>query len=172
MNEDSRVPTALCFVTQLLEHLATKAISVCTCSKGSRVCKYRALLLLGLNFTPIASLFATLALAVSASAATLYTDHPDYSPGQHVIFTGAGWQPGETVTISVEETSVDPIFLEGTVSAIAAADGTISNGQFQVQQSFLGQGFLASAVGQTSGLTASTTFLDSAPIGVAPVSPP
>ena len=37
------------------------------------------------------------ALAVPASAATVATDKPDYAPGQTVVITGSGWEPGETV---------------------------------------------------------------------------
>src|SRR5258706_16424391 len=35
---------------------------------------------------------ATLALALPTRAVTLTTDRPDYYPGQHVTFTGTGWQ--------------------------------------------------------------------------------
>src|ERR1044071_4916405 len=94
------------------------------------------------------SRLATLALLVSgmglcARAATLFTDKPDYMPGEHVVFSGLGWQPGETITIDIYETSVDPIFWEGTVSATAGLDGSFSNGDLLVQESFLGQGFMA-----------------------------
>src|SRR5947207_3091906 len=71
-------------------------------------------------------------VAGAASAATLTTDKADYVPGQHVIFTGTGWQPGETVTIEIYETTVDPVFDEGGVTATADANGNISNGEFLV----------------------------------------
>jgi hypothetical protein len=106
------------------------------------------------------------------SVATLSTDLSDYVPGQYITFTGTGWQPGETVTIEVYETTVDPFFDEGGVSAVADGSGTISNGTFLVQQSFLGQGFLAQATGLSSGLTASVAFEDAPGPGTAPVSPP
>src|SRR2546427_11528622 len=88
-------------------------------------------------------LLAILGSVVAGNAATLVTDKPDYLPGEHVIFSGAGWQPGETVKIDAYETSVDPFFWEGSVSATVRADGTFSNGDLLVQQSFLGQGFTA-----------------------------
>src|SRR6266571_6386955 len=114
---------------------------------------------------------------VAGNAATLLTDKSDYLPGEHVIFSGAGWQPGETVKIDTYETSVDPFFWEGSVSATVRADGTFSNGDLLVQQSFLGQGFTAHAQGASSGLTTTTSFTDGAtcpvpPNGIAPVSPP
>ena len=85
---------------------------------------------------------------------------------------GTGWQAGETVAIDIYETSVDPLFWEGSVSAVADTSGNISNSNFVVQQSFLGQGFLANATGQSSGLVASAVFTDSPGPGTAPVSPP
>ena len=113
-------------------------------------------------------------------AATLTTDKPDYQPGQHVTFTGTGWQAGENVTIAVYETSVDPFFYEGSVVAIADASGNISNSDLLVQESFLGQGFTAEATGSSSGLTTTASFTDSPsgfptvnlPNGTAPVNPP
>src|SRR6266567_4755960 len=73
------------------------------------------------------------ACAQSALGATLTTDKPDYVPGEHVTFTGTGWQPGEIVTIEIYETSVDPFFDEGGVTAVADAYGNISNSDFQCQ---------------------------------------
>src|SRR5438045_2303109 len=86
-----------------------------------------------------------LAWQLPITAATLTTDQPDYHPGQYVTFTGTGWQAGETVTIDVYETTIDPFYWEGRLSAIADASGKISNNSFIVQQSFLGQGFSANA---------------------------
>ena len=132
-----------------------------------------------LNFpaATFSMLLAILGSVVAGNAATLLTDKPDYLPGEHVIFSGAGWQPGETVKIDTYETSVDPFFWEGSVSATVRADGTFSNGDLLVQQSFLGQGFTAHALGASSGLTATTSFTDASscpipPNGIAPVSPP
>ena len=122
-------------------------------------------------------------LAASQSpvtAATLTTDKPDYSPGQHVTFTGIGWQAGETVAIDIYETSVNPLYWEGEITTIADASGNISNSDLLVQESFLGQGFTADATGQSSHLSATTSFTDSPsgfptvalPNGTAPVNPP
>src|SRR5438445_1296223 len=108
-------------------------------------------------------MYALALVAGTAAAATLTTDKSDYSPGQHVTFTGTGWQPGETVNVEIYETSVDPFFDEGGVTAIADANGNISNSDFACQTSFLGQGFLANASGQSSGSTAQATFTDSVP---------
>src|SRR6266851_2501619 len=71
------------------------------------------------NCCRVLLVLGAIALAQSVGAATLTTDKPDYVPGQYVIFTGTGWQPGETVSIDISETSVDPVFWVGSVSAIA-----------------------------------------------------
>ena len=121
----------------------------------------------------LAMLFLVIAWQAPAIAATLTTDKPDYFPGDYVTFTGTGWQPGETVNIDVYETSAEPDLWVGSVSATADADGSISNSDLVVQQSFLGQGFAAYATGTSSGLTVIATFTDAvANPGVAPVNPP
>ena len=57
-------------------------------------------------------LFCALIAALTCSsvyAATVTTDKPDYAPGEIVIITGSGWEPGETVTLFLhEEPIVDP----------------------------------------------------------------
>ena len=35
--------------------------------------------------------------------ATVSTDKEDYAPGETVIVTGAGWEPGETVSMLFHE---------------------------------------------------------------------
>src|SRR5262245_11964206 len=39
----------------------------------------------------------TLGGAAHASAATVATEYPDYAPGDRVVISGSGWEPGETV---------------------------------------------------------------------------
>src|SRR5215472_69921 len=142
MRTSTAVPTSICHVTDRQLH----SVAV-TLSRGAAA--RIALLLLVTTYA-----------CVPLLAATLTTDKPDYSPGESITFTGTGWQPGETVNIEIYETSVDPFFDEGGVTAVADADGTISNSDFQCQQSFLGQGFLAHATGASSGVTAEATFTD------------
>src|SRR5262245_40853913 len=105
-------------------------------------------------------LFLVIAWQLPALGATLATDKPDYFPGDYVTFTGTGWQAGETVNIDVYETSAEPDLWVGSVSAIADANGNISNTNLVVQESFLGQGFAAYATGASSSLTAIATFTD------------
>src|SRR5262249_25430575 len=82
------------------------------------------------------------------------------------------------VNIEIDETSADPVFDAGYVTAVADEYGSISNADFLVEQSFLGQGFSATATGASSGAIATTTFIDlkystlHLPGGAAPVNPP
>ena len=53
--------------------------------------------------------------------ATVKTDREDYWPGEPVTVTGSGWQPGETVTLTISE-DADTHF-DFTYSAVADAGG-------------------------------------------------
>ncbi|WP_460389948.1 MBG domain-containing protein, partial [Algoriphagus aestuariicola] len=95
--------------------------------------------------------------------ATVTTDKLDYIPGEYVIITGAGWQPGETVTLHIAE---DPkpatCILPHDMTAVADANGNIYNDQMLIKENHLGVAFVLTATGQSSGLTATTTFTDGA----------
>ena len=106
--------------------------------------------------------------------ATIGTDKPDYSPGSTVAMTGAGWRPGETVSINVTALPADRHSVEFSASAQADAAGRIQISGFHIDQSHLGMKFLMSATGSQS--VAQTTFTDSAAplpilIGFNPASP-
>jgi hypothetical protein len=111
-------------------------------------------------------LFCALVAALTCSsvyAATVTTDKPDYSPGEIVMITGSGWEPGEAVTLFLhEEPIVDPnvdpdSWLEP--APIADPDGNIY-AEFIVQPNDVGVTFTLTATGVSSGLTAVTTFTD------------
>ncbi|MEJ8845008.1 neocarzinostatin apoprotein domain-containing protein, partial [Lacibacter sp. H375] len=93
--------------------------------------------------------------------ATVMTDKPDYQPGDTVVITGTGWQPGETVTLDVEE---DPkpatCLLPHDLVAVADAEGKIYSKQFLIKENHLGVTFTLTATGQSSGLVAVTIFKD------------
>jgi hypothetical protein len=93
-----------------------------------------------------------------ASAATVTTDKTDYAPGETVTITGTGWLPGETVTLNLHRDTNDPPDTE--LSAVADANGNITNSEYVCQQFDAGITFLLTATGQTSGYTAQTTFTD------------
>jgi len=99
------------------------------------------------------------------SEATVTTDKLDYLPGEIVYISGAGWLPGETVKLSlvidrvpVGDDQTDSIEL----TAVANAEGNIS-AEYLVVQEDLDATFVLTAVGQTSGQTAQTTFTDASP---------
>jgi len=94
-----------------------------------------------------------------ASAATISTDKPDYAPGEVVIITGSGWMPGETVSMILHEESE---FSEPDVTLLSDADtdGNIINAVWAPDINDIGLTFTLTATGQTSGLTAETTFTD------------
>ncbi|MEK6299306.1 MAG: immunoglobulin-like domain-containing protein [Acidobacteriota bacterium] len=96
-------------------------------------------------------------VAFESSAATVATDETDYSPGETVIITGANWQAGEIVQLTLHRDNDTPDTL---LSALADDSGNISNSDYVVQESDLDVTFLLTAVGQASGFTAQTTFTD------------
>jgi MBG domain/Divergent InlB B-repeat domain/Kelch motif len=92
--------------------------------------------------------------------ATLKTDKDDYAPGEIVTFTGSGWQPGETVKLTVSEdadTHDDFLF-----EAVADEFGNIVNTDFYPREDevyhHMGARFYAMARG--IGSEAQTTFTD------------
>jgi hypothetical protein len=95
----------------------------------------------------------------TASAATVSTDKGDYAPGEVVIITGSGWTVGETVMMVLhEEPQLDP---DVTLTSIADEEGNIINAIWSPDGNDIGLTFTLTATGQTSNLTAQTTFTDS-----------
>ena len=41
--------------------------------------------------------------SATLSGATISSDKADYAPGDHVVLTGTGWQPGESVSVYVND---------------------------------------------------------------------
>src|SRR5690348_12550761 len=121
------------------------------------------LLLRSLLFTLFAFTFTS--GNVFSQSATIATDQPDYAPGSTVIITGTGWQPGETVTLQVlhdptgGDDATSPAHQPWTV--VADASGNI-NSTWLVpgDADELGATLQLTAVGQSSGLTASVVFTD------------
>jgi hypothetical protein len=72
---------------------------------------------------------------VSAAEATVTTDKIDYVPESIVHISGSGWQPGEIVALTIIETDGDPPW---NSSALADADGNISNSDFVIQTHDIG----------------------------------
>src|SRR2546427_7222977 len=92
--------------------------------------------------------------------ATVKTDAADYPPGTTVNITGSGWQPNESVTLTLVEVpdldSDSPITL--TPPTTADVNGNISNSSFKTDAADLNIRITLTAVGSVS--QAQTTFTD------------
>jgi hypothetical protein len=105
-------------------------------------------------------LLSDTSLLTGDSSATVTTDMTDYPPGATVVITGAGWQPGETVSITLHEDDGD---LDTILSSVADDTGGFVNSDFIVALNDGGVAFLVTATGESSGYTAQTTFTDANP---------
>src|SRR3569623_1813867 len=100
-----------------------------------------------------------------SQTATIKTDQLDYPPGSTVIITGTGWQPGETVTLQVlhdptgGDDATDPSHLPWTVTADGSGNVS-STWTVTADADELGATLQLTAVGGSSGRTASWTFTD------------
>ena len=91
--------------------------------------------------------------------ATVKTDAADYAPGTPVNITGAGWVPGETVTLTLLES---PYYdTHPPMTAVADAQGNIANSSFAPDSHDLNIRFYLTAAGSQS--QAYNTFTDSNP---------
>ena len=97
-------------------------------------------------------------LTTFTNGAYVEPDMPDYAPGNRVTLTGAGWQPGESITIVIDE--MDGPDQGMTCLAVADAAGNFSNDDFFTDLQDMGVHFRATATGQSSGYSAQTTFED------------
>jgi hypothetical protein len=94
-------------------------------------------------------------------SAAVWTDHPDYAPGATTVINGSGYGPNETVNLSV-------VLASGAQGPAWSVTGDAS-GNFSTSVDVPGDGSWATtsanpmtltAAGQTSGLSAQTTFTD------------
>ncbi|WP_425639322.1 MBG domain-containing protein [Algoriphagus yeomjeoni] len=100
------------------------------------------------------------AIAQSGTA-TVTTDKDDYAPGEYVIITGSGWEPGERVDFHFEETPKPETCVNShDYFAIADENGDISYSGFLIKDNHLGVAFVLTATGQISGRVAVTEFTD------------
>ncbi len=123
-------------------------------------------------------LIASLGFVRSATGATVTTDQSDYPPGSTVTITGNDFGSNDTVTVQV----VHLLDIYDNDTSLAHAPWNVSadsDGNFvttwivPLNEDEGGATLLVTAIGDPSGLTATTTFSDSVPLpGLAPVSPP
>ncbi len=94
----------------------------------------------------------------NSGGAVVKTDLDDYAPGTTVVMTGTGWQPGETVSLTLHE---DPLIdADRTFTTVADASGNLEFTGFAPEQHDIDVRFILTAVGGSSGLRAQTTFTD------------
>jgi len=91
--------------------------------------------------------------------ATIKTDKADYAPGEIVTISGTGWQPGETVTLSMVESPL--LDTHGPFTAVADSNGNIANIDFVPDAHDYDILFYLTARGSVS--QAQTTFTDAGP---------
>jgi hypothetical protein len=100
----------------------------------------------------------------------VWTDKPDYAPGDTVTISGSGYQQGEPIQLQVVHTTGDPTSYQGstpwtiTDGGTGDLDGTV-NGNFQttwvVPPNAANSTLELTATGQTTGEVAQATFTDS-----------
>src|SRR2546426_3158045 len=108
----------------------------------------------------IACSLLLLSRVASAQAASVTTDKTDYVPGETVVITGTGWAPGETVSMVLYETPAT--HADRTLLSVADGNGNFTNSEYHPEPHDVSVVFTLTAVGLTSGRTASTSFADAA----------
>src|SRR5205809_2200937 len=107
------------------------------------------LLLLAGGQTPAAELY---------SFPTIKTDKDDYLPDVRAIISGAGWAPGEAVTLVFTE--VPKRHPDQFLKLTADASGNLYYDQWAPERHDLGIRFYVTAIGSKSGSQAQMTFTD------------
>jgi len=118
-----------------------------------------------LHFKKVTGLILLLLLFIAGvgnsvfAQATVQTDKADYLPGELVIITGAGWMADETITLNIEHLVFTAHPAE-TWTTTASSPGLLFDASYIIDPWDLGETFLLTATGQTSGYVATTTFTD------------
>jgi hypothetical protein len=90
---------------------------------------------------------------------TIRTDRLDYAPGDLVTMTGSGWEPGDAVTLELQE--VPRTHAPQILYAVADARGNFVQNEWSPQPHDIGVTFYLLASGRTS--QAMTRFTDAGP---------
>ena len=92
----------------------------------------------------------------------VFTDRPNYFPGETALITGLGFWPGEIVTLHVVHTDGTSNDGNGHLPWNVGADalGSFDTTWFVDPDDSAGSSFLLTATGNSSGFMAQTTFTD------------
>ena len=102
----------------------------------------------------------SLATAQFSNGPYIVSDKSEYLPGMTAIFSGRGFQPGETVSLVVHQ--VYPgIKVDRSFATIATESGAFSNSDLRLAADDLGTTLSVTATGLSSGRSAETMFSDS-----------
>lgn len=105
--------------------------------------------------------FLTLIFTTFGYSQTVITDKDDYAPGEYVIITGSGWEAGEKVTFTFEETPKPESCVNShDFYTYASSTGEIYYDEFLIKINHIGVSFFLTATGDTSKYSATTTFTD------------
>jgi hypothetical protein len=116
----------------------------------------------------VVSVIASFAIPVAAGTAsastspTISADQADYPPGATVTLTGAGWQPGEAVALTVNDSVGNTWIWNDNLTADSSGDFT----DFLQLPNYFVSNYAVAATGSVSG-TATTTFTDAVKLAIA-----
>ncbi|MDI1306730.1 MAG: HYR domain-containing protein, partial [bacterium] len=118
------------------------------------------------TFLTTVFLIANLFFVNAAFGQTLTSDQADYAPGSTATLTGMGFTPGETVTLQVMHADATPGTGEdhGTWYVIADENGNFVTTWHVCEDDCLDSTLRATALGQSSGLSAEVLFTDASSI--------
>jgi hypothetical protein len=97
----------------------------------------------------------------AAVDAKIQADKADYLPGEVVVFSGSGWEPGESVAITIHEEPA--LHADRKLNVIADELGRIFDNQFVPETHEVGVIFIVKARGLSSGGAASTMAAQAKP---------
>jgi Prealbumin-like fold domain len=94
--------------------------------------------------------------------ASVFTDKPNYQPGETAVITGSGFSPNEIITLQIIHIDDTAEGGEGHTPWNVAADafGNFTSTWFVDPDDSAGSMFRLTATGNSSGLVAETTFTD------------
>ena len=108
----------------------------------------------------IATIFLLLVSVNSLWSQTITTDKLDYAPGETAIISGAGWLPGELISLDFEHILPNIPDHEHVLEYVTANSQGSFTYNWYVNEEELGTTFHLMANGLTSGLYAETFFTD------------